>query len=148
MSYQYETIEKEIIYLTKYFKEQPDLEAIGICFLAFCPVRDQGLSELKEKFPNTLFSEDLNKAHVLLKNQFIRENKSDNPIILHLKGTLFQLKVWEALLNIESSQVPTYLQLGNDIGQDKAARSVGSAIGSNPVAFLILCTGSKEQLVF
>jgi len=44
--------------------------------------------------------------------------------------------------------VPTYLQLGNDIGQDKAARSVGSAIGSNPVAFLILCTGSKEQLVF
>lgn len=116
MSYQYETIEKAIIYLTEYFKEQPDLEAIGICFLAFCPVRDQGLSELKEKFPNTLFSEDLNKAHVLLKNQFIRENKSDNPIILHLKGTLFQLKLWEALLNVESSQVPTYLQLGNDIG--------------------------------
>ena len=87
------------------FKEQSDLEAIGICHLALCPVKKQSLSLLHEKFTNALFSEDLNMYHVLLKNRFILENKSDDQIILHLKGTPFQHKVWESLLNIESGQI-------------------------------------------
>lgn len=113
--------------------------SIGICHLAFCSDRDQGLNVLQQIFPNALFYEDLTNTHLLLKNQLPPENRSDKPIILHLKGTPFQLKVWEALLKIESGQACTYSKLATDIGQEKAARAVGSAVGANPVAYLIPC---------
>ena len=58
---------------------------------------------------------------------------------LHLKGTPFQLKVWEALLTIPKGQLSTYGALPKAIDKPKASRAVGTAIGKNPVAFLIPC---------
>jgi len=58
---------------------------------------------------------------------------------LHLKGTDFQLKVWEALLKIPMGKLSTYGNLAAQIGNPRASRAVGAAIGSNPVAFLIPC---------
>jgi AraC family transcriptional regulator of adaptative response/methylated-DNA-[protein]-cysteine methyltransferase len=58
---------------------------------------------------------------------------------LHLKGTEFQLKVWEALLKIPAGQLISYGQLAQRIDKPKAARAVGTANGDNPVAFLIPC---------
>ena len=60
-------------------------------------------------------------------------------IKLHLKGTDFQLKVWETLLKIPMSKLSTYGSVAEQIGNANASRAVGTAIGSNPVAFLIPC---------
>ena len=60
-------------------------------------------------------------------------------IKLHLKGTAFQLKVWEALLKIPMGQLSTYGNIAASIKNPNASRAVGTAIGSNPVAFLIPC---------
>jgi AraC family transcriptional regulator of adaptative response/methylated-DNA-[protein]-cysteine methyltransferase len=56
-----------------------------------------------------------------------------------LKGTDFQLKVWETLLKIPMGRLSTYHNIAEQIGSPKASRAVGTAIGSNPVAFLIPC---------
>ena len=62
-----------------------------------------------------------------------------NQVKLHLKGTDFQLKVWETLLKIPMGKLSTYGNIAEQIQSPKASRAVGSAIGDNPVAFLIPC---------
>ena len=58
---------------------------------------------------------------------------------LHLIGAPFQIKVWEALLCIPSGHVTTYSEIAGCIGHDKAVRAVGTAVGRNPISFLIPC---------
>ena len=58
---------------------------------------------------------------------------------LHLAGSKFQIKVWEALLKIPMGVVASYGDIARHIGQPSAARAVGTAIANNPVAFLIPC---------
>jgi len=58
---------------------------------------------------------------------------------LHLIGAPFQIKVWEALLSIPSGHVTTYSQLAAAVGAPRAVRAVGTAVGRNPVSFLIPC---------
>ena len=58
---------------------------------------------------------------------------------MHLKGTPFQLKVWEALLNIPDGKLISYSHLASKIGNPKASRAVGSAVGANPIAVIIPC---------
>jgi AraC family transcriptional regulator of adaptative response/methylated-DNA-[protein]-cysteine methyltransferase len=58
---------------------------------------------------------------------------------LHLKGTAFQIKVWEALLKIPLGQLSTYGSIAGQLHTPKASQAVGSAVASNPVAFLIPC---------
>lgn len=70
---------------------------------------------------------------------FDRGDNSLATIKLHLKGTDFQLKVWEALLKIPMGALGTYASIANLIGRPQAHRAVGTAIGRNPVAFLIPC---------
>lgn len=61
------------------------------------------------------------------------------PLPVLLRGSAFQLKVWEALLKIPEGQLASYDQIANAIGQPTASRAVGTAIGSNPVGYLIPC---------
>lgn len=63
----------------------------------------------------------------------------DSPLQLHVRGTNFQLRVWNALLNVRPGGVKTYADLARDIGEPNAARAVGNALGANPVAVLIPC---------
>ena len=71
---------------------------------------------------------------------FFSKNWDDtNAIRLHLKGTPFQIKVWEALLKVPMGQLSTYSGIAKSIDNIKASRAVGSAVGDNPVAFLIPC---------
>ena len=58
---------------------------------------------------------------------------------LHLSGTNFQLKVWEALLTIPVGAVTTYEHIAFEVGQPKAMRAIGTAVGHNPIAVLIPC---------
>ncbi|KAF2519942.1 methylated-DNA--[protein]-cysteine S-methyltransferase [Flavobacterium salilacus subsp. salilacus] len=111
----------------------------GVCYMAFYDNEEVALTTLKAKFPNAVFN---NKSDLFQKNSlFIFNNDwSKLPEIkLHLKGTDFQLKVWETLLKIPMGQVSTYGTVATAMQKPTASRAVGTAIGSNPVAFLIPC---------
>lgn len=111
----------------------------GICYMAFDDGEANTLHNLKQKFPNATLHQklDLMQQNAL----FIFQNDwSKLPEIkLHLKGTDFQLKVWETLLKIPTGRLSSYHNIAEQIGSPKASRAVGTAIGSNPVAFLIPC---------
>lgn len=111
----------------------------GICYMAFNDLEEEALENLKQKFPNASFNQqsDSMQQHAL----FIFQNDWTTlpEIKLHLKGTDFQLKVWETLLKIPMGQLTTYGSIAQQIDKPKASRAVGTAIGSNPVAFLIPC---------
>jgi AraC family transcriptional regulator, regulatory protein of adaptative response / methylated-DNA-[protein]-cysteine methyltransferase len=111
----------------------------GICGMTFIENEIQGLLDLKMKFPNASF---IRKLDMIQQNAlFIFQNDWGklSDIKLHLKGTDFQLKVWESLLKIPLGKLATYGAIAQQIEKPNASRAVGTAIGSNPVAFLIPC---------
>lgn len=111
----------------------------GVCFLSFVNEKKVGLENLRDCFPNALLIKktDLFQQDAL---QFFSDDWKDlKKVKLHLKGTPFQLKVWQSLLRIPFGNISTYGAIAEDIESQKAARAVGTAIGNNPVAFLIPC---------
>ena len=111
----------------------------GICTLRFVENTAEALAHLKEQFPKAMFiaqSDSLQQSALAL---FQTDHSQLAKIKLHLKGTAFQLKVWQSLLKIPMGQLTTYGELAKSIDHPKAARAVGTAIGSNPIAFLIPC---------
>ena len=111
----------------------------GICYMAFEEDEVTAFRNLQKKFPNAAFERklDLKQQNAL----FIFQNDWSKlgEIKLHLKGTDFQLKVWESLLKIPMGRLSTYSNLAEKIGHPNASRAVGTAIGNNPVAYLIPC---------
>lgn len=111
----------------------------GVCHLAFIDNEVMAVADLKKRFPNASFQlkDDLiqHNALAIFQNDWNQLPK----IKLHLKGTDFQLKVWETLLKIPMGKLSTYGKIAEHIGRATASRAVGTAIGSNPVAFLIPC---------
>lgn len=111
----------------------------GICYLNFFEDKLIAFELLKAGFSLANFEErfdDFQQSVIeVLQNDFI----APKSIKLHLKGTDFQLKVWEALLNIPFGDLSTDGNIATEVGSPTAARAVGTAIGSNPVAFLIPC---------
>jgi len=111
----------------------------GICYIAFADNKELALNELKSQFPNAAYNQF---ADAIQQNGLFifRKDWSKLPDIkLHLKGTDFQLKVWDALLKIPMGGLNTYASIAKKINSPQANRAVGSAIGANPVAFLIPC---------
>jgi len=111
----------------------------GICYLCFADDEQLAFSELEKRFPKAGFIQQTDGIQQNALQVFTAERSKINPIKLHLKGTDFQLKVWEALLKIPMGNLTTYGTIAALIQKPKAARTVGTAIGSNPVAFLIPC---------
>lgn len=111
----------------------------GICYMAFDDDEHRGINDLKAKFPNAAFHPKLDLIQQNALFIFQRDWSRLPEIKLHLKGTAFQLKVWEALLKIPMGRLSTYSAIAQCIQQPNASRAVGTAIGSNPVAFLIPC---------
>jgi AraC family transcriptional regulator of adaptative response/methylated-DNA-[protein]-cysteine methyltransferase len=111
----------------------------GVCYMAFNQDEAEAASDLRRKFPNATFrrqSDGIQQSALLV---FAGDWQRLPEIKLHLKGTDFQLKVWEALLKIPVAQLSTYGKIAGQLGKSTASRAVGTAIGSNPVAFLIPC---------
>lgn len=113
--------------------------AKGICHLAFADNEKKALKELRGVFPNAVFKQVVDTIQQNALFIFTQDWKDLSHIKLHLKGTPFQLKVWEALLKVPMGGLTTYSSLASTVGNPKAARAVGSAVGDNPVAFLIPC---------
>ncbi len=111
----------------------------GICYMAFADQEEEALQKLQQYFPNAQFKQMLDPHQQNALYIFTHDWSQINNIKLHLKGTDFQLKVWEALLKIPLGHLSTYGSIATQIKNTKASRAVGTAIGSNPVAFLIPC---------
>ncbi|SDP17439.1 AraC family transcriptional regulator, regulatory protein of adaptative response / methylated-DNA-[protein]-cysteine methyltransferase [Mucilaginibacter sp. OK268] len=111
----------------------------GICYMAFADDREDAFSKLEEQFPNASYTQVVDVAQQDALHIFKKDWSELSKIKLHLKGTSFQLKVWETLLKIPMGDLSTYSGISKQIHQPNASRAVGSAIGANPVAFLIPC---------
>jgi AraC family transcriptional regulator of adaptative response/methylated-DNA-[protein]-cysteine methyltransferase len=111
----------------------------GICYMAFADDEKETLKTLQKNFPNARYKQmvDLIQQNALY--IFTHDWKKLSNIKLHLKGTAFQIKVWETLLKIPMGQLSNYGTIASQIENPKASRAVGSAISDNPVAFLIPC---------
>ncbi|HEX2533626.1 MAG TPA: methylated-DNA--[protein]-cysteine S-methyltransferase, partial [Chitinophagaceae bacterium] len=112
----------------------------GICHLSFCPDEPSGVAELRRCFPQaTIVREEEHPLHAQALDVFRFQAPAAGPLRLHLKGSPFQVKVWETLLKIPGGQVASYGQVARHLQLPQAGRAVGSAIGANPVAYLIPC---------
>jgi AraC family transcriptional regulator, regulatory protein of adaptative response / methylated-DNA-[protein]-cysteine methyltransferase len=112
--------------------------SIGICQIQFTDNEDAALKKLASEFNNARLILEQTDHHKAALSIF---NKGHSPVQMkiHLKGTPFQVKVWEALLKIPSGKLTTYGDIAARLNQPGAARAAGSAVGSNPVAYLIPC---------
>ena len=111
----------------------------GICHLVFIEDEQIALEKLTTKFPAANFHHTLDPIQQNALFIFQNDWSKLQEIKLHLKGTDFQLKVWETLLKIPVGKLSTYGSIANKVENPKACRAVGTAIGDNPVAFLIPC---------
>ncbi len=110
----------------------------GICHLGFVDGDDGALARLAAHWRNATLIEDNALTAPLVRRIFFNAD-SNAPLRLHLRGTNFQIKVWEALLAIPCGALTTYERLAAHIGNPRALRAVGSAVGDNPIAYLIPC---------
>ena len=111
----------------------------GICHLAFADDEKEALTVLQNKFANASYRQMTDLAQQNALYVFTHGWSKLSQIKLHLKGTAFQLKVWETLLKIPMGRLTTYGSIAKQIQLPNASRAVGTAIGDNPVAFLIPC---------
>ena len=111
----------------------------GICHIAFIDHEERAFEKLKNKFPNATYKQVCDTIQQNALFFFTHDWDKLNRMKLHLKGTDFQIKVWETLINIPMGSLSTYGSIADQIDNPKASRAVGSAIGQNPVAFLIPC---------
>lgn len=111
----------------------------GICYMGFSDEKNIAFSELEKRFPKANFIQQTDEIQQNALLIYTQDWSKINQIKLHLKGTDFQLKVWEALLKIPMGNLATYGNIAKKIQKPNASRAVGTAIGSNPIAYLIPC---------
>jgi AraC family transcriptional regulator, regulatory protein of adaptative response / methylated-DNA-[protein]-cysteine methyltransferase len=114
--------------------------AKGICNILFLDSESQALDSLNERWPKAVLVSDQSELHHPVID-FFDHKDSDKKIKLHLHGTNYQLKVWEALLQIPESKISSYGEIAKQIGDisGMGSRAVGTAIGSNPIGYIIPC---------
>ena len=129
------------IHLTPFGKCLIGLTERGICHLGFVQTSEgDAIDNLVTDWKEARMIEDYRSTAALVEPIFdLRYNTRIKPLTLHLRGTNFQLKVWEALLNIPTGTVTTYEGIASRIGKPAATRAVGTAVGHNPIAVLIPC---------
>ena len=116
--------------------------ARGICWLSFLPIdgEPQGeINKMKQHWNNSLFHHDQLLTQSIIQHIFVTTNPSKQKLHVFVKGTNFQIKVWEALLRLPLGSVTTYQGIAQQIENPKAMQAVGSAVGSNHIAYLIPC---------
>jgi AraC family transcriptional regulator, regulatory protein of adaptative response / methylated-DNA-[protein]-cysteine methyltransferase len=112
----------------------------GICNILFLDTPDQALSELQARWPHATLIQSQSPNHTPIIQFFTHQNPTTK-IKLHLHGTNYQLKVWQALLSIPEGKIQTYGDIAKFIGDTTgiASRAAGTAIGANPIGYLIPC---------
>lgn len=108
-----------------------------ICTLLFIEEKAAALSELQKKWSASRLIHDQERSGQIAQTLFHKD--APDPVRLLLRGTPFQLKVWEALLKIPLGAMVSYQVIAEYMANPKGLQAVGSAIGKNPVAYLIPC---------
>jgi len=115
----------------------------GICKLDFQQAGDDNdaaaIAELRREWPQAAVRARVEPLHEQVAAFFRHAAPTGTPLHLHLKGTPFQLKVWESLLRIPEGQLATYTGVAARAGRHSAVRAVASAVASNPAGYLIPC---------
>jgi AraC family transcriptional regulator of adaptative response/methylated-DNA-[protein]-cysteine methyltransferase len=115
------------------------LTSRGICFLAFVDdTRSTALEGLVQAWSNATLSESPSRTAPVVKRIF-SPGKVAAPLHVHLRGTNFQIKVWEALLRLPPGRLTTYQALADQLHSPSAARAIGNALAHNPLAYVIPC---------
>lgn len=112
----------------------------GVCGLAFVQQGDRAavFNELQRDWPKAAFVEESAQTQPFVE-QIFNPVKDRQALPVVLKGTNFQIKVWQALLKIPAGAVVSYDELAALIGQPGAARAVGNAVAQNPIGYVIPC---------
>jgi AraC family transcriptional regulator of adaptative response/methylated-DNA-[protein]-cysteine methyltransferase len=113
----------------------------GVCGLGF---GDEGeeedlLADMQARWPKADYRESAERTSKIAARIFASERHTDGALTLHLMGTPWQIKVWEALLAIPSGKLVTYGTIAEKICTPRASRAVGAAVGRNPISLLIPC---------
>ena len=117
------------------------LTARGILAMSFVNSdnRETELARLKSEWCNANFHEESKRSGEIVKRLFSNKNSNREKLLLSIRGTNFQIKVWNALLSIPVGSVVSYQAVANNLGRSRAVRAVANAVGANPVAYLIPC---------
>ncbi len=119
----------------------------GICRATFIDDADctSELTVLAKQWPQAQFISDKAVAVSFADKLFSAKAGKDTNFTVHVSGTNFQLAVWRALLKIPAGTAVSYGDLASQLGSPKASRAVGTAVGANPIAFLIPCHRVIQQ---
>ncbi|VDH05941.1 methylated-DNA--[protein]-cysteine S-methyltransferase [Bergeyella zoohelcum] len=111
----------------------------GVCYLGFEDGENKAFKDLLARFPKAKFTEQSTIFQQQALAVFQNIGKEVQKVKLHLWGTDFQFKVWKSLLKIPFGKRSSYGEIAHEVGSSKAYRAVGTAVGKNPVSFLIPC---------
>ncbi|MGN4989989.1 bifunctional transcriptional activator/DNA repair enzyme AdaA [Aeromonas sp. 97A] len=119
----------------------------GVCNFSFLDEKapEVPLAALAHNWPEAELREAPSRTQNVINTMFDGSKAPDRPISLHVSGTNFQISVWRALLQIPPAKVVSYAQVASAVGNPKAARAVGLAVGANPVALMIPCHRVIQQ---
>lgn len=111
----------------------------GLCGLAFTDEggTDAAMADMASRWPKATYLRDDASLAPYMSTAFGGANPAETK--LHLIGAPFQIKVWEALLQIPTGHVTTYSEIAGAVGHANAVRAVGTAVGRNPISWLIPC---------
>ena len=115
----------------------------GLCHLSFVEIGTENAAwpKLQSDWPNAHLRRN-DPAATRIVRQIFTPPSGQNPrpsLRAFVKGTVFQVRVWRALLQIPAGQLVTYGRLAGAVGNPAAARAAGTAVGQNPLAYLIPC---------
>lgn len=115
--------------------------AKGICGIGYASEagEEATMEDLVGRWPKARFVEDPMMLRPWVLSAYGAGDQMAEKVPLYMIGAPFQIKVWEALLNVPSGHVTTYSEIAEAIGRPRAVRAVGTAVGRNPVSFLIPC---------
>ncbi len=113
----------------------------GVCGIGFASEAGAGptMADLRARWPKASYQEDPASLASMAEAAFLKRGRAGESVPLLLIGAPFQIKVWEALLNIPTGHVTTYSDIARAVGAPGAARAVGTAVGRNPISWLIPC---------
>ncbi len=113
----------------------------GVCGLGFADEGEEEdlLADMKARWPKAAYRADAERTANIATRIFGPERRAAGDLRLHLMGTPFQLKVWEALLSIPRGRFATYRAIAEKVESPNASRAVGAAVGRNPISWLIPC---------
>jgi AraC family transcriptional regulator of adaptative response/methylated-DNA-[protein]-cysteine methyltransferase len=97
------------------------------------------VADLARRWPAAQLTRDDDAIAKSATRAFPESLRQGGPLALHVRGTNFQIRVWEALLRIPAGATTSYAAIATAVGNPRASRAVGSAVGANPISWLIPC---------